>query len=263
MTEMEPLRRFFWMLQPDIHRWPSGVRCVLAVPTCVFKLPPPISLPFCRFRVPSIFPRTFLPWPIFSWFLFITCEAINSLASPRRRPVYTASWVVDVIVHCATLRLPRTTWRKAGRKTNITTCEECWRRLLKRNWERSRGHGHGALRLQCPDDSRLMLTEEQVLRASWGKFSWLSCTSDSGVDCILLRMVPRSKRYQKADMHSKQVQDDTDAVSVPGRTFNEQSRQWESYEGSCPVDTLHYSPSRLSNMCSRSKPSLDFPTSWT
>ncbi len=53
-TELEPFRRFFWMLQPDIHKRPSGARCVLAVPTCVFRLPPqspflsvvPASLPF-------------------------------------------------------------------------------------------------------------------------------------------------------------------------------------------------------------------------
>jgi len=168
-----------------------------------FQAAPPISLPFCRSRVPPISPRTFLPQPIFSWFLFITSEASNSLASPRRRRVCTALWLVDVTVHFATLRPPRTMWRKAGGKTNITTCEECWRRLRKRNWERPRGHGHGALRLQCPGGSGFMLTEEQVLRASWGRSSRLSCTGDSRVDYILLRMVPRPKRYQKADMHSK------------------------------------------------------------
>ena len=232
--------------------------CQHAFSSCFFS----ISLSFCRFRVSFIFPRTFLPWSIFSWFLFITCEAINSLASSRRRSVYTASWIVDVIIHCATLRLSRTTWRKIDRKMNIMICEKCWRRLLKRNWERSRKHEHDALRLQCSDDSRLMLTEEQILRASWEKFSWLSCMSDSEVDCILLRMISRSKQYQKTDMHSKQVQNDTDAVLISDQTFNEQSHQWESYEDSCSIDTLHYSLSQLSNMCSRSKFSLDFLTSW-
>ncbi len=114
-----------------------------------FQAVPSISLSICRFRVSPISPRIFLPRSIFSWFLFITRETINSLASLRCRSVYTASWIVDVIVHCATLRSSRTTWRKIGRKMNITTCEKCWRRLRKRNWERSRRHEHDVLRLQC------------------------------------------------------------------------------------------------------------------
>lgn len=124
-----------------------------------------IFLSFCRFRVSFIFSRTFLSRSIFSWFLFITRETINFLASLRRRSVYTASWIVDVIVHCATLRSSRTTWRKIDRKTNITICEKCWRRLRKQDWELSRKHEHNVLRLQCFDDSRLMLIEEQILRA--------------------------------------------------------------------------------------------------
>ena len=108
-----------------------------------------ISLSICRFRVSFISSWIFLPRSIFSWFLFITRETINSLASLRCHSVYTASWIIDVIVHCATLRSSRTTWRKIGRKMNITICEKCWQRLRKRNWKRLREHEHDVLRLQC------------------------------------------------------------------------------------------------------------------
>ena len=89
-TELKPFRRFSWMLQPDIHKRPSGARYVLAVPTCVFRLPP--QSPFL-----SVVPAS-LPFPLEPFYLNRSSRGSCSLLL-RRAILLLALAVVVCVQH--------------------------------------------------------------------------------------------------------------------------------------------------------------------